>query len=154
MIKKYTGFLILFTLILSTSCNKTSLNDEDIAILSDKSKLYIQFDDTWSPNKSEVNKSIKTAIEYLYEINKSDLTYKNTIIKKILAHIKEYRVQVIPLIIKDEKYIYLNFIPKNILYPTWKKEQILTLDGGFRFWQIYYNVKTKKCNRLAVNRNI
>ena len=108
----------------------------------------------WRPTPEQTQKSLLSIESFL---NQPDTTnsWKKAEIKKILANTKRYRVQFVGVVHAGRKVIWCNFFPAPYngegAFKYWKKEKVEVEDGGFRFWQIYYDPSTDKCSEFASN---
>ncbi len=73
-------------------------------------------------------------------------------IKGIISKFDQYLVQFIGYSTNDKNIIHCNFFKK---YKngsnSWKKKLVITLDGGNNYWQIDFDIKTKKFINLRIN---
>lgn len=73
---------------------------------------------------------------------------------KILERLPDYRRQVYGTIVDGERKLYVSFLPGadwnefGDNQADWKTRTIATSDGGFWFWSIEFDPKTKKYTKL------
>ena len=106
----------------------------------------------WKPSEEDTQKAL-TAIQAYLEKPTATNAWTLGEIKKILAHTKHYRVQFKGVVVDGRKLIYCNFFPADSgqEFKSWKELVVLVCDGGFDFWQIYYDPKTGECLEFMSN---
>src|SRR5262245_16645479 len=77
-------------------------------------------------------------------------------IEDILGALSDYRRQYVGLVVKGSRRIYLNAFPNVVAgsrddFDYWQEDFVEVLDGGTRFWQIEYDVRTKEFMKFSAN---
>jgi len=109
----------------------------------------------WTPTPEQPQKALSSIRPFLNLASKTN-AQQRTEIQKILANMKNYRVQFIGVVRDGRKVMLCNFFPAPEAggkdeRPYWKRDQIMVDDGGFQYWQIYYDPNTDKCFDFASN---
>jgi hypothetical protein len=109
----------------------------------------------WTPAPEQTQKAL-IAIQTFLDQPGTTNRWKNAEIKKILANTKKYRVQFVGVLHDGKKVIWCNFFPapdvgREDEFQYWKRSEVSVADGGFGFWQIYYDPSTDKCSEFASN---
>jgi hypothetical protein len=108
----------------------------------------------WIPNPEQTQKALFSIQSFLNQPKKTS-SWENAEIKKILANTKRYRVQFVGVVHDGKKVIWCNFFPAldkgEDEFKFWKKEKVEVEDGGFGFWQIYYDPSADHCSGFASN---
>ena len=108
----------------------------------------------WKPTPEQTQKALLSIESFL---NHPDTTngWEKAEIKKILANVKRCRVQFIGVVRDGRKVIWCNFFPApyngDDEFKYWKQEKVEVMDGGYRFWRIYYDPSIDKCLEFASN---
>jgi hypothetical protein len=71
-----------------------------------------------------------------------------------IENLDEYMYQYVGVIIKNEKYIYINAFPEEIILKTnhdWKRIPLTGCDGGPHFWGVLFHIGKEKFTELAMN---
>lgn len=68
---------------------------------------------------------------------------------RILDMMGSYRVQFRGVMREGRRMIWCNFFPLSDGHPTWKWMDVVVLDGGTSYWQIYCNPDTGECLDLV-----
>jgi hypothetical protein len=109
---------------------------------------------TWTPTPEQTQKALLSIQSYLDHPDTTN-RWKKAEIKKILANVKKYRVQFVGVVHDGRKVIWCNFFPVPYNgedhFKYWKQEKVEVMDGGFSFWQIYYDPSADKCLEFASN---
>lgn len=80
--------------------------------------------------------------------------YMQEQISKIIPEFSTYRRQYTGLMIKGKKKIYCNFFAGEFAEkqaPEWRWDFISVFDGGYRFWNIIYDLESDSCESFHVN---
>ena len=109
----------------------------------------------WKPSEHDTEKAL-AAVQSFLEKPTSTNAWTLAEIKKILAHTKDYRVQFTGVRLDGKKMIRCNFFPartegKEDDFDYWKRQEVAVCDGGFAFWQVYYDPSTAKCTKFMSN---
>jgi hypothetical protein len=109
----------------------------------------------WMPTPAEAQRALLSIQAFLGQPNVTN-KWKNTEIKKILAHTKQYRVQFVGILRDGRKIIWCNFFPApqdgaEDQFRYWKQKEVMVADGGFGFWQIDYDSSSDKCSHFMSN---
>jgi hypothetical protein len=113
----------------------------------------------WAPVEEQTDRALTTIVEYLNNIGENtDQVYLINSAKKILAEINQYCVQFTGINKDGKKIIHCNFFHiedhwkhGSPGHPNWKESLVMVLDGGYWYWQIEYDIETKKCFNFRVN---
>jgi len=141
------------------SCQTQTTAKEDIfiskenrVILTNEKYLATQYE-LWTPTQEHIAEALTVIITFLQnaELNNSLDEYFKSEIEKIIDNCDKYRVQFVGIIENEKKYIHCNFIPNNNDFSNWKEQLIMVDDGGFWFWQVYYDVQLKKVIKIYIN---
>ena len=132
----------------------------DIGTDISKTNRVILKSGAWIPTAAETQKAM-VAIQSFLESSSSTNnlnSWEFDGLKKIRESTKENRVQFYGSIREGRKVIWCNFIPvpqsgKEDAWKSWKQNLIFGDDGGFRFWQINYDLGTGKCSNFNINAN-
>jgi hypothetical protein len=71
-----------------------------------------------------------------------------------IKNLDEYMYQYVGVIIKNERYIYINAFPEEIIRKTnhaWKHIPLTGCDGGPDFWGVLFNIEKEKFSELFMN---
>jgi hypothetical protein len=109
----------------------------------------------WTPSPEQPQKALVSIQSFF---NHPDTTngWKNTEMNRIRANMKNYRVQFVGVVRHGKKVIWCNFFPAvnsggKDEFQDWRRNEVSVDDGGFWFWQIYYDPNTDKCSEFASN---
>jgi len=78
-------------------------------------------------------------------------------IGKILERLPEYRRQVFGVVVHGQRMLYVNFLPGadwnkfGDSFEDWRKRSIATSDGGFWFWAIMFDPKSRSYYQLDLH---
>ena len=146
MKKTFLIFIAMLTSINGIAAQKSFPPKEKQAILIIKQE-------SWQIKEKDVKKALKAIGIFLRneKAHENIGKYEKIQIKYISDNFNTYNVQFIPRTINGSKIIYCNFFKPASIYPNWKTEETLVIDGGNSFWQIEYNIETGKCSNFNVN---
>jgi hypothetical protein len=141
------------------SCHTQTLNNQGLFI-SAQDRVILKHDEyiesqyeIWVPTDEQTLNTLEDIFTFLQDAesnNEFDAYFKSEI-KKIIKNRNQYRVQFIGILEDNKKYIHCNFIPKNEGFSNWKDKLIIVKDGGFWFWQIFYDVDLRKVKKIYIN---
>ena len=123
--------------------------------------IGVKSDEFWTPTTNDianVEAMLKQALQYGLSnpssLDKYASEWRNRYVvdhlERIIANYTLFDRQYIGLIIKGERYIYLNSFP-NSDDSSYADSFVSVCDGGFWYWRIIYNVKKKKFQQLSIN---
>ncbi|MEI8064505.1 MAG: hypothetical protein WCH84_10640 [Verrucomicrobiota bacterium] len=106
----------------------------------------------WKPSEEDTQRALN-AIQTFLDKPTSTNAWELGEIKKILAHTKDYRVQFKGVLFDGRKLVFCNFFPvdRGEGFNYWKEHEVAVDDGGFAFWQIYFDPKTGECLKFMSN---
>ena len=95
---------------------------------------------TWTPTE-----------ELIQQIEPDILKYIQISNKEIFENINKYRCQYFGIIVKGKKRIYCNFFYLTKDEQDWKINPVIVYDGGNWYFQLEYDVESKRCLNFEVN---
>jgi len=139
--------VVLFSLIFfASSFADAEISKGNQVILSS----YYDNSEIWMPTEQETDEALSVIAKHL-EVYDKDASLPPGHLKKIRKDFGTYKVQFVGLKGEVNKRILCNFFPADGEYPEWKTSFIRVFDGGFRYWQVEYDVDTKQCHKLMIN---
>jgi hypothetical protein len=119
-------------------------------------------DSAWLPTDQDAEKVLHATEKYLCNLNKELKHIKSTddgSLDSILVHLGIFNVQIIGEIRIEKtiikKVILCKFFPRTMgdrFFLDWKTNILgQVLDGGWHYWEIYYDPTTDACMHLHVN---
>ena len=94
----------------------------------------------WAPSESDIAKAIPKI-----------KTFLATQAPSIASRITKYRCQYFGIIVDGKKRVYCNFFHRDGNESDWKTDGVLVYDGGDWYFQIEYEIETKRCLNFQVN---
>ena len=118
-------------------------------------------DSFWTPTQEQVKELEIRLRAFLAEVPREPMgeTKKGTLAQaqRILEHLGEYRRQYIGVVRNGSKRILVNCFPlsrpgEEDPFPSWRHQLVTVADGGFWFWSVEYEVKSKRFVELESDR--
>jgi hypothetical protein len=107
---------------------------------------------TFTPSIEEI-KRLESQFDYklrILEDSKHNKVFKDS--DFILENLSKYKRQYFGLINKKgEKIILVNLFYNKNVFPDWLEKEVFVFDGGHYFWNIQYNLSTKKLFNIMIN---
>jgi len=156
-------YLLLLIPFISFSQTKYSFNPKYKSIISlEKGNILLNQCSRSTPKNIDAyfNLSENEMIEIQENLKKIyKLRSSGCCIKKVkIGNLNQFAFQFIGVIIKGEKYIYINAFYSDkegnlidIDSNEWKTKPIIVCDGGTNYWGALYDFKKKKFSQLSFN---
>ncbi|WP_321342693.1 hypothetical protein [uncultured Draconibacterium sp.] len=119
----------------------------------------------------QCSRAVPGNVETYFDLNQNEIEELENNFKKVLdikstdccfsgikiRGLKNYVFQYVGLIIKGEKYIYINAFQIESqddltrFYKEWKTSPVIICDGGDSVWGVLFKLKDKKFSHLSIN---
>ena len=122
--------------------------DFDCAVFNANSNYWVPRQLRFTPAPEDIDEAEFTLRTELWEINKKrDNQFNGYFIDE---HLKDYQRQYVGYIDKDgNRILFINAFKSG--GGNWLKDIVRWRDGGSSFWQVKFNLKTKKLFEFRVN---
>jgi len=107
----------------------------------------------WLPLDSDITEAEKTCRVFLSRTDEPNAYFRQCL-PKISAELKGYKRQYFGLLGKNgEKIVWINFFwaGEAPVFPRWKQEPVVVLDGGLSFFNVKVDLQSKTCFDLKIN---
>ena len=106
-----------------------------------------EYEGSWQPSGEEIKDLENNLFKISTLVTKSCCGHG-----RIEGEIKDYTLQYVGIIIKGDKYIYINALAG--IYPVSMHSPDIICDGGKSFWGAVYDPVSKTFSRLSFNGQI
>lgn len=164
-IKMRYSILIILILIFSNVYSQNKYSPKFSTIISANNGLIMmnQCSRSTPENINGFFELAKNDVEQLEENFKNVYSLKSTkccYAKKKIQNLENFAFQYIGVMIKNEKYIYINALrfsnsdevdESKSFFKNWKTLPINVCDGGSSYWGVLYHIKRKKFIQFSIN---